>query len=187
MSRLTDLIRTLPKGWAARPIPDPVDDQLTAVVQELAGTTAAERGSSGRDDREGPVLDAYARRMATLAVRSGSTEPLRHALLSLSFASGSADYREIVTSLALVHTSARLLGSTLAECAEGLDAVAPQSFLEVITAFEARAEGDKTPDAVGYRAEGAGPDFSYVQDDAGIDLTSDRWQQFLAGAPKPPD
>lgn len=78
----------------------------------------------------------------------------------------------------------KLVGSTAAQ-RDG--AVAPRSFLEAIIGFEARAEGDKTPDAVGYRAEGRGADFAYVQDTGGIDLSNDRWQQFLAGAPQPPE
>jgi hypothetical protein len=101
-------------GWGASRIPNEVDDEITNIIKNyliLGDNTAKKkiRESVGRDQKR--VFLAFAERMASLAVRLNSYEPLMTAMMAMFLQIGIGDVREDIIILTLIHAATEKLGS----------------------------------------------------------------------------
>jgi len=152
-------------GWGASRMPNEIDDEITDVIKgylELDdGEKRKVRESVERDQKF--VFLAFAERMASLAIRLRSQEPLMIAMMAMFLQIGTGDVREDILRLTLIHAAAQKLGidprCVFLESARqfGLD---DTSGLE---AFLKRSDEDKSLDSMGY-VEGADEDgFRFVR------------------------
>jgi hypothetical protein len=156
-----------------RPPPSPIreDDEsdlrLAAFLNELCGsepavrTTVADRLHWPADDR----LSAFAGRMATLAVRTGTSRYLERAVVALALAFQVArDWRDVLVIYPLPYDAARRIGLdpdalylAAAECA-------PAQGSESLRSFTRRNEEDKSLAVMGFRVGADDDGFRYVRD-----------------------
>jgi hypothetical protein len=99
------------EGYLQRPLPDPLDLELGALV---------ERFSDGDEEVRDEVLESltleaarvlavYGERMASLAVHENSTAMLLRGLVAVGIAASKEDYKELLVLLPLFDRSARKL------------------------------------------------------------------------------
>jgi hypothetical protein len=133
-------------GYGPQPIPVERDSQIAELLESYVSAPEGERDDfRGRlGERHVSVLWAFAERMASLAVREGSAQPLRQSLLALALAGDRHDVREGIMILPLVYRSAELLGvepaPLFAEAARMSDGV---EMTEAIETFPARGPADR--------------------------------------------
>ena len=144
-------------GYGLRPLPDPLDEELSRFVAVYL--------ASSPDEREALVaqltpvhtqfLTAFGERMASFAQELGSPTPLRDGLVALGIAAARQYHKEIIPVLALIDDSARELGSDpaplFADAAAAVTPPAPDWLLD----FPARPEEFRTPEAMGYEKRDA--------------------------------
>lgn len=146
------------RGYLARPLLDALD---RAVVSALAAVrpAAADHPLVGRSRATDSVLEAFAERAASLAVRTKDDIWIRNGVAALCATSIASDRRESEIVLCLLYDAAIRLGlSPRAVFSEGL-------FLKrnLIESFLCRDEKDKSLSSMGYIA-GSDPDgFRYVR------------------------
>jgi hypothetical protein len=152
-------------GWGASRIPTEIDDEITDLVKRYLELDDEDkktvRLSVKRDQKF--VFLAFAERMASLAIRLKSREPLMLAMMAMFLQIGIGDVREDIIRLSLVHAAAEKLEidprSVFMESAQqfGLD---DTSGLE---AFLGRSDEDKSIKSMGY-TEGLDQDgFRFVR------------------------
>jgi hypothetical protein len=152
-------------GWGASNIPNEIDDEITNLVKgylELdEGDKRTVRESVERDQKF--VFLAFAERMASLAIRLKSREPLMLGMIAMFLQIGTGDVREDILRLALVHAAAQKIGmdprSLFMESARqfGLDDTSG------LDAFLHRSDEDKSINSMGY-TEGTDEDgFRFVR------------------------
>jgi hypothetical protein len=152
-------------GWGASRIPNEIDDEIASILRaylELDDTgKTTVRQKVGHDQKF--VFLAFAERMASLAIRLKSQEPLMMAMMALFLQIGTGDVREDILRLTLVYAAARKLGIdprfVFFESARQFG-LHNTSGLE---AFLGRSDEDKSVDSMGY-AEGEDEDgFRFVR------------------------
>ena len=170
--RLTEIlesIRTLNTtrlaGWGASRIPNEIDDEITSILKaylELDDGGKTKVRQEVRHDQKFVFL-AFAERMASLAIRLKSQEPLMMAMMALFLQIGTGDVREDILRLTLVYAATHKLGIDprflFLESARQFG-LHNTSGLE---AFLERSDEDKSIDSMGY-AEGEDDDgFRFVR------------------------
>ena len=80
--------------WNA--IPDPLDLEISSFIDRFVASPDSERVEAADvfTDRQALMFDAFAVRMASWAVRRGSSAPIRWGLVALTLDCGKFDYRE---------------------------------------------------------------------------------------------
>lgn len=146
------------RGYLARPLPDALD---RTVVNALAAIrlAGADRPLSSRSSTADSVLEAFAERAASLAVRTGDGNWIRNGVVALCATSAASDRREAEIVLCLLHDAANRLGLPLKEVlSEGL-------FLkrDLIENFLHRDENDKSLSSMGYVAGADSDGFRYIR------------------------
>ncbi|WP_329338161.1 hypothetical protein OG866_25610 [Streptomyces sp. NBC_00663] len=152
-------------GYLKVRLPHPLDAEVKAVVVAYwAGSAEGKEGLlEGVDGRVAGVLNAYAQRMASIAVRTGSVDDLRRGVVAAALAHGRLDdYRNSLFVLSTVHDSASLIGTSLGKVLDGLKGVLPPAGLDTLRTFDRRDERSKSLKAFGRRRSGAGDTFRYV-------------------------
>jgi hypothetical protein len=108
------------------------------------------------------VLSAYGERMAAMAVRQRSAEPLRRGLVAMGLADALLkDSRVNLIVLAAVNHSATTIGTELSRMIEEVAPDLPESASAKFRAFTKRSERDKSLQSMGLGAQGAGESFRY--------------------------
>jgi hypothetical protein len=140
-------------GWGASRIPNAIDDEITDVIN---GYLELDDGGK-RKVREGVERDqkfvflAFAERMASLAIRQRSQEPLMMGMVAIFLQVGTGDVREDILILTLIHAAAQKLGidprSVFLESARKSGMHDTTSGLD---AFLARSDEDKSIESMGY-------------------------------------
>lgn len=97
-------------GYGPRPIPSDRDSEIETVVRRGLSPEGYGELRSGVRPEHQAVLRAYAERMASLAVRRQSAEPLGAALVALALGGLDDGSREALLILPLIYRSAELLG-----------------------------------------------------------------------------
>jgi hypothetical protein len=170
--KLEDILSSMPQlnptrlaGWGNTRIPNEVDDEITELI---AGYLTLDdddrkkaRESVQRDQKF--VFLAFAARMASLAVRLKSQDPLIMAMMAMFLQIGTGDVREDILRLTLIHAAARKIGIdprfVFLESARQFG-LQDTSGLE---AYLRRSEEDKSLNSMGY-AEGTDEDgFRFVR------------------------
>ena len=101
-------------GWGTSRIPNDVDAEIKDIINKYLslgddGAKKSIRESVGRDQKR--VFLAFAERMASLAVRLNSQEPLMMAMMAMFLQIGIGDVREDIIILTLIHAAAEKISS----------------------------------------------------------------------------
>jgi hypothetical protein len=140
-------------GYGPKRIPVERDSQIAKLLDDYVSAPQGERDDfrRGLNWRHAPVLGAFAERMASVAVREHSVQPLRQALLALALVGDRDDVREGIMILPLVYRSAELIGAEpaplFAEAARMCDGAMMAKQIET---FPARWPMDRQLSAFGY-------------------------------------
>jgi hypothetical protein len=151
-------------GYLRLRLPHELDDVVNQVVAAYRSATLAERQAivSDMQPRAASVLSAYGERMAAIAVRSQSVEPLQRGLVAMGMAEGRLeDNRTNLYVLAAVNHSAVTIGSDLTTVIDGIASELPEAALAGFRRFTERSERDKSLQAFGLGVVGTGGTFKY--------------------------
>jgi hypothetical protein len=151
-------------GHRLHRIPHPLDDVVAGVVGAYRDGLPAERQAILAEMTAKPaaVLCASAERSAAIAVRTGSVEPLRQALVAVGMAIEALDdVRDHLYPCAAIDHSAARLGTSFAPLVDSVAAELPPAALAKLRAFDGREMRDRSLQAFGLRTEGDGDDFRY--------------------------
>lgn len=100
-------------GYGGRPIPVPLDSAMTALISRYRALPVDQRTIFRESLQvvDGRALSAYAERMASLAVRTGSLETVLSGVIALGLSeSTEEDWRETVMVLSVLFRSVEKLG-----------------------------------------------------------------------------
>ncbi len=112
--------------------------------------------------RAAAVLSAYGQRMASVAVRTRSPEPLRNGLIAVGLAEEHLeDPRDNLFVLATINDSASLIGTPFHGLVTEVSPFLPPSGVEVLREFDQRQDRDKSIESMGIRRTGTGETFLY--------------------------
>lgn len=151
-------------GYLRTKLPHPLDAEVESIVIAYLNGPASARGVllDSLRGRPASVLSLYGQRMASMAVRTGSVDPLRRGVVSVGMAEGRLDdYRTNLFVLSTINDAASLISTTLGKIIDGLKYVLPSASLEALRAFDQRDERGKSLSAFGRRRQGSGEDFLY--------------------------
>jgi hypothetical protein len=169
LEKITESMRQLNParlaGWGASRIPNEIDDEITDVIEcylELdAGGKRKVRESVERDQKF--VFLAFAERMASLAIRLRSQEPLTMAMMAMFLQIGTGDMREDILILTLIYTAAHKLGLDPRSLFLGSARQFGLDDTSGLEAFLKRSDEDKSLASMGY-VEGTDEDgFRFVR------------------------
>ncbi|WP_216901028.1 hypothetical protein [Nocardia alni] len=145
-------------------IPDERDMVVTGIIDAYRAGTPTAR-TEIRDElgpRTAASLNCYGQRMASLARRSQSPEPLERAVIAVGLAVPLLeDYRNSLFVLAAINHAAEALGTDLSHLIEPFAPIIPDRGMAALRAFAGREENDKSLRAFGIRILGDGADFRY--------------------------
>ena len=164
MSSLAKLNDRNFNGHRVRPIPHPLDDVLSAAIAEYRRGDPRQRQAI-RDDLSRMAIRALYQcpeRLAAVAVRTRSTEPLRQALIALGIVAARLDepYDHLYP-LAAINDSAVRLGTSLdILIGEVADEVPPDA-ITLFHEFARRTDRDKSLEAFNRHIRGENESFQY--------------------------
>lgn len=165
LSRADWLDRDRHAGYGARPFPDDVDRRIAALLVECLalpadGNTRAAGGGLGED--RVLVLQAFAERMATQAVRSGDDNAVFLGLAALALCVDILDARDMLMVLAQLHDAAWRLDVPPDSIIARLAPHFPNAARDFFRPFLARSAVDRSIVAMGFTTSGRADDFAYV-------------------------
>ncbi|MDG4857027.1 hypothetical protein P8605_02435 [Streptomyces sp. T-3] len=165
MTAVTQLRSKRFNGYLRTALPSELDTIVDSVVNEyrLAQPPARERTLNELGERSAGVLTVYGERMAAIAVRMESPEPLKRGLIGVGMGVGVLmEPYDTLISLAAINHSAQLLGTSLAGLTADLAQALPPAARSVFEDFAARSDRDKSLHAMRLGTTGSGPTFRYV-------------------------
>jgi hypothetical protein len=136
----------------------------SAIAAYRSAPKAAQKAIGDKLDLDiGGVLSVYGERMAAIAVRTRSSDPLRRGLVAMGLAEGHLeDFRDNLIVLAAVNHSAITIGTELSRLLDDVAADLPERALEGFRDFVRRPERDKSLQSMGLGIRGVGESFRYV-------------------------
>jgi hypothetical protein len=152
-------------GYLRRRLPHELDRLVDAAVAAYRSGSTETRQAMTNDlgPRVAGVLSAYGERMAAMAVRTRSAEPLRRGLVAMGVAEEHLDdSRTNLIVLGAVNHSAKTIGTDLATIIDDVAADLPARVLGTFRTFDSRSERDKSLQAMGLGTQGVGDSFRYV-------------------------
>ena len=152
-------------SYLDHPIPSDTDEDVRAVVNAYVNADPRVRESMLEYvvERRAGLIEIFAERLAVLAVRTQSVEPVRLALVAIGMAIPQEDFRYVLKGLAKLDYSAGLLGVDLAVVYEDVAVLLPEAsrrFIEDVLGDADRGESFLT--GMGYAPKGEGSEFTYV-------------------------
>jgi hypothetical protein len=153
-------------GYLHMKLPHELDEVVTSVVEAYRkGPPAARKKMLDEMSvRPARVLSSYGQRMAAVAVRTRSYEPLHRGLIGIGMADATIDrlddYREHYGTLAALNHAASVLGRNLTAYLDDVSPLLPKAALDRFRQF---AERDPNRlEELQVRAVGSGDDFRYL-------------------------
>jgi len=152
-------------GYGATRIPNEIDEKIRRTLEGYLGLSEEEkkklRGKVGREHKF--VFLAFAERMASLAVRAKSQEPLMQAMMAMFLQIGIGDVREDILILTLIYAAANKLGLDPRSVFLGSARQFGLKDASGLEAFLKRSDADKSLESMGY-VEGTDEDgFRFVR------------------------
>ncbi|MFZ5722214.1 MAG: hypothetical protein ACOY33_00990 [Pseudomonadota bacterium] len=146
------------RGYGAKPLPDALDFE---VLNSLIDAKLNDKGkvSISQSRTADSVLEAFAERAASLAVRTKEDLWIRNGVAALCVTSAVSDRREAEIVLCLLHDAAKRLGLSPRE----IFSVGIFLKRDLIESFLSRDEEDKSLSAMGYVAGADEDGFRYVR------------------------
>ncbi|MFC1437637.1 hypothetical protein ABUW04_05140 [Streptacidiphilus sp. N1-10] len=151
-------------GYRMMPIPNELDKIVQSVVHAYRNGTPHEREIMiGQiKARSAMRLAIYGERMAAVAVRTTTVAPLRDGLTALALAvTRIEDFREFLLLLTPVGHAADTIGVAPLSLVEDLKPLFPESALQLMHDFLAKAPQDRSLKSMGLKTRGTGNDFRY--------------------------
>ncbi len=151
-------------GYLRVRIPHELDAEVEAFVTAYMSGPEPLRLTmmGGMSQRAAAVLSVYGQRMAAVAVRTRSPEPLRHGLIAAGLAEAHLeDPRDNLFVLATINDSASLIGTPLHGLVTEVSPFLPPSGVEALREFNQRQDHDKSIESMGIRRTGTGETFLY--------------------------
>jgi len=150
-------------GYGPSSIPSPIDNEVTALLMQLAIVSERKFVESQMVERHGLVLLAYAERMASYAVRTNQEEHIVKALLALSVAGKLVYYKESLPVVSLLYRSIQKLGLDPSKLFEKIPSDGDDEFACYLKTFPSRSQEDRSIEAMGF-VEGHDSDgFRYIR------------------------
>jgi hypothetical protein len=152
-------------GYRRMPIPNELDQIVQSVVHTYRKATPHERESMiGQvKARSAMRLAIYGERMAAMAVRTATVAPLHDGPTAMALAvTRIDDFRDFLLLLTPVGHAADTIGIAPLSLVEDLKPLFPESALQLMHDFLAKAPQDRSLKSMGLRTHGAGDDFRYV-------------------------
>lgn len=150
-------------GYGNWPLPSERDTEFAKLVEQLAGPPGTSQALSQLSIDQGRVLNAFAERMASLAVRQHSELDLRHGLLAWAIAvsRSSIDVRDALLVLPLLWRSAQIIGLNPKREFIAIGQVVGGSGGKQLMEFPNRSEQDQRIEVMGYVEGTDGEGFRY--------------------------
>ncbi len=168
MTSIKNILNALLKGaleseYYQQPIPSEVDEGINNILASLSTSDLAGREliADGVAGDEARVLGLFAERMASLAVRENSIEPVKQGLLALLLYARTEDPRDVLLVLSLLHDAViKTSGTPKSIFAEASSIIGDAGYLND---FLNRSNEDKSIDAMGYKESKNEEGFLYVR------------------------
>jgi hypothetical protein len=153
------------RDYALGPIPSPLDGELADLLRRYRVSTKGgrERMSAQVDSAHSYGLLAFAERMAALAVRERSKEPIRDGLLAIAFEGFRIDEREDILVMSLLDHGARKIKANATELFDEAAKNAPPEVARALREFAKRPAALRDIGTMGYRESDDGDGFRYVR------------------------
>lgn len=142
--------------------PDDVVRQLLVAYTDADGALRASMVASVAPQHRATLL-AFAERMASFAVRTGSMAILREAALSYALQSGVGDERDALPVLALLHDASLRLKHAPGRLFEWAGSLVGKAAYATFTAFLLRTNDDRSIGAMGYVVGADSDGFRYLR------------------------
>jgi hypothetical protein len=161
---LLELLKfALSSQYFKQPISSELDEKISSYIAELI---SLERGQLEAflekiADDNARVLGLYAERMATLAVRSNSVEPIINGLVALLIYARTEDPRDVLLVLSLLHDAAIKTAGSARKIFDEVGSVI--GGVELLNGFLNRSDEDKSIGAMGYEESKSEEGFLYVR------------------------
>jgi|HubBroStandDraft_1064217.scaffolds.fasta_scaffold04900_3 hypothetical protein len=155
---MSELLRTLAaQRYAPRAIPGPRDSEIAELISTVVTRKDYDDLASGLDLRGCRILNLFAKRAASLAVRLGDDSWVRRGLIAAMLSSTVEDYREIARTNSLLYRAAELAGSDPVALFESAAQLADSVTAETTRLFSHADESARSISVMGY-TEGADED-----------------------------
>ena len=155
---MPELLRSLAaQRYASGRVPGPRDDEISDLISTVASRSDFDNLASGIDLAIARILNMYAKRSASLAVRTGDASWVRLGLVAALLSSTVEDYREIARTNSLLFRAAELVGADPVQLFESAAAVASSEEAEVARLFAHADESARSISVMGY-TEGSDSD-----------------------------
>ena len=153
----------LESAYYQKPISCELDDEISDILVDLSAHDQKDieliaDSVSGDTSR---VLGLYAERMASLAVRENSIEPVKHGLIALLIYEKAHDSRDVLLVLSLLHDAAVKVGRLPKAIFNEVDGLFGES--SFLSDFLGRSDEDKSIDSMGYEESKNEEGFLYVR------------------------
>lgn len=164
LNSLLALLRlALESAYYQQPISCELDDEIGDILVELStyNQKDIELITDNVSSDDGRVLGLFAERMASLAVRQNSLEPIRRGLFALLIYSRTEDPRDVLLVLSLLHDAIIKVGDIPKTIFNETGALFGGSAF--LSDFLDRSEEDKSIDSMGYEESKNEEGFLYVR------------------------
>jgi hypothetical protein len=153
-------------GYLQRPLPTELDHIVSDLLDDFAAAPSEDREKiiDALALKQSAGLLTFAERMAILAVREGSVDRLKKAVLALVVEGFRWDERETILVLSLIAHSASKLGIEIGVLLDATKRVAPEPVARHIAQFLARTPEDRSISAMGYSEVMTAEGFGYRRD-----------------------
>jgi hypothetical protein len=157
--------------YLAQPFPTPLDEALDAVVSGFRSmpdsARASWKGAIPFSQRDSQILITYAIRMATQALREGSTSRITNGLIAHLIEGERDDWRENIIALTLLFDAAKKLGVEPLPVFDEMASLAPgDAAAETLRGFRKRKPEALTIESMGYRTAMSAQGVRYEPDPA---------------------
>ncbi len=162
-SLLALLKMALDTAYYQQAIPSKVDEGINNMLASLSTSDPAELELIADDvaGDEARVLGLFAERMASLAVRENSIEPVKQGLLALLLYARTEDPRDVLLVLSLLHDAVIKTSGTPKKVFDEASLIFGGAGL--LDDFLNRSDEDKSIDAMGYEESKNDEGFLYVR------------------------
>lgn len=149
---MSDLLRMLTtEKYSPQTIPGPRDTEIAELISTVVSREDFDNLASGLDLDSGRILNLFAKRAASLAVRRDDAEWIRLGLIAALLSGTVEDYREIARTNSLLFRAAELLGSDPVALFESAAGLADSDGAETARLFAHADESARSISVMGYR------------------------------------
>lgn len=162
MTSAHDLLARLVQGnYRPWKVPGPHDAAIAAELGRVNSVKSFETLATSIDLPVGRVLNSFAFRMATYALRRHDPAWIRYGLIAAQLAMVVDDERSVLPSYALLYRSAELIGAEATSVFREMSFMTEHPMRETPAQFAERTPGDKAIEAMGLMLvnEPGGPAF----------------------------